>query len=302
MPNAMLETLDTKCGDREFEHPESTPLMTLNVEDILTSSRSWSNELESDPDFESLDSPAGLSSLMNRSNKVLSSGGNMEEKAGFSINDRIGSCIRGLILRERDYIEFSDVASSLARGERVEKEKAAKEEKFIAKNKLGQKTKETELRLGLPEDDDQGFDCCTAVEAFCGLQFSSIADNKCGDREFEHPELTPLMTLNVEDIRTSSRSSRAIPIMRDLILRWEKEGFSIDDGIGSCVGGSILREHDYIDFSNAASSLAHGERKEGHFEKFISIHGSDSKKLSEENKMKSCLERSVQRGMAKPGA
>eukprot|EP01018_Ginkgo_biloba_P039231 Gb_00866 [translate_table: standard] len=127
--------------------------MTLNVEDIRTSGRSLSNELESDPIYESLDSPMGLSSLMNRSNEVLSFGENVEEKVGFSIDDGIGSCIRGLILRERNYIDFSDATSSLAHGEWVEKEKAVEEEKFIAKNKLGRKTKETELRLGLLKDD-----------------------------------------------------------------------------------------------------------------------------------------------------
>eukprot|EP01018_Ginkgo_biloba_P034451 Gb_39747 [translate_table: standard] len=142
-----MDAIEAFCELR-FANVVAPKIESLDDLECRGHSNLW-RELESDPSSESLDSLVGLSSLMNRSNEVLSSDGNAKEKVGFSIDDGIGSCARGSILREHNYINFSDAASSLAHGERVEKEKAAKDEKFIAKNKLGWKTKETELRLGL---------------------------------------------------------------------------------------------------------------------------------------------------------
>jgi len=132
MLNTMPEDSETECGDTDSQRPG------IRTCDQSSTSR----EIRNDPCCKSHESTfVGLSSATDKNDAF--SCGNEEEKmkTRFSADECPRPEIGCSNIREYDYIGFSEAATG---GNKSEDENCIK---------LGPKTKETELRLGLPEDD-----------------------------------------------------------------------------------------------------------------------------------------------------
>lgn len=136
MPNVMPEDLENECGDTDSQRPG---IRTCDQSSV-------SLEIRNDPFCKSHheSSFAGLSSATDKNEAFPSANADEKTKAQFSADEcprlpEIG-CSN---IREYDYIGFSE--ASATGGNKLEDENCTK---------LGPKTKETELRLGFPEDEE----------------------------------------------------------------------------------------------------------------------------------------------------
>lgn len=133
MPNTMPEDSETECVDTDSQRPG------IRTCDQSSTSR----EIRNDPQNCHESAFAGLSSVMEK-NEAFSCGNEEEKgKTRFSGDECARPEIGCSSIREYDYIGFKSEAATIGN--------KSKEENCI---KLGPKTKETELRLGLPEDDE----------------------------------------------------------------------------------------------------------------------------------------------------
>lgn len=129
----MPEDSETECGDTDSQR---TGIRTC---DQSSASREIRNDTQSGHESAFV----GLNSVMEK-NDAFSSGNEEEKrKTLFSADENARPEIGCPSIREYDYIGFKSEAATV--GNKSEEENCIK---------LGPKTKETELRLGLPEDDE----------------------------------------------------------------------------------------------------------------------------------------------------